>query len=113
MRRHYIPRALEPVLRKAAPGLSKLAALVDRDRAKKDGEVLRARQKPGDDFLGYEYLIVSFDGCSSLKFWSHASGITGAILGLCGFGPAGGVFALFAEALSMVYDYGCAAKEAI
>lgn len=101
------------VLQKASFGLLKLAAAMDRNRGNADTQVLLARQKPGDDFLGYNLFPARGYSCGDLKFLIHEMGIAAAVFGLCGSALGGGVFALLAEGLSLVYDYGCSPMEAI
>ncbi len=101
------------VLQKANAGLLKLAAVIDRNRGNANTQVLLARQKPGDDFLGYNLFPGPGYSCADLKFLIHEMGIAAAVFGLCGSALGGGVFALFAEGLSMLYDYGCSPLEAI
>jgi hypothetical protein len=101
------------VLQKARVGLLKLAAVIDRNRGSANTQVLLARQKPGDDFLGYNLFPGPGYSCGDLKFLIHEMGIAAAVFGLCGSALGGGVFALLAEGLSMLYDYGCSPMEAI
>jgi hypothetical protein len=102
-----------PALRQAVPGLISLGAWIDRNRARKEAEVLRARQKPGDDFLGYNLYPPPNYRCSDLKLLVHEMSIAAAVFGICGSAWGGGIFALVAEGLSILYDSGCDPQEAI
>jgi hypothetical protein len=102
-----------PSLSQAVPGLIGLGAWIDRHRTNKEPEVLRVRQKPGDDFLGYNLYPPPTYRCSDLKLLVHEMSIAGALFGICGSAMGGGVFALLAEGLWILYDYGCDPMEAI
>jgi hypothetical protein len=103
---------IAPVLSKTVPGLLTLAAWIDRARVNKDGVVLLARQKPGDDFLGYDYPPVALT-CGNLKFLAHFMGLAAGAMGISGLEVSGGMCAIAAEVFSMLYDCVCAEQEAI
>ncbi len=104
-------RGLAVSLREATPDLVRLAARIDRTRSTRDAGILLARQKPGDDFLGYQDVTVL--SCNSLLFTVHLLATGAWVLGLFGVGPGAGIVGLAAEAVNMLRDYTCSEMEAL
>ncbi len=101
------------VCQRTAQALVRTGAGIDRARQRQGAVARRAGQKAGDDFLLYGPQPEPALTCKDLNLLIHLMAIGGGVLGICGLGISGGLCALFAEALSMLYDWACTAQEAI
>jgi hypothetical protein len=103
---------LTSIVRRAVPGLQRLAARIDRARRLRPVTTRVAGQKPGDPFFIDPWPEQPQLTCKDLKRFGYTLGAVSVVAGMVNLGIWSGLYALASIAASMVYDEVCDPMEA-